>query len=40
MRNTKIKTSGLTAILKSIGYHTNVVVNHYSTWIQNYFNSS
>lgn len=28
MRNTKIKTSGLTAILKSIGYHTNVVVNH------------
>lgn len=28
MKNTKIKTSGLTAILKSIGYHTNVVVNH------------
>lgn len=27
MKNTKIKTSGLTAILKSIGYHTNVVVN-------------
>lgn len=28
MRNTKIKTSGLTAILKSLGYNTNVIVNH------------
>lgn len=28
MRNTKIKTTGLAAILKSLGYHTNVVVNH------------
>lgn len=28
MRNTKIKTSGLTAILKSLDYKTNVVVNH------------
>lgn len=28
MRNTKIKTSGLNLILKSLGYHTNVVVNH------------
>ena len=28
MRNTKIKTSGLTSILKFLGYKTNVVVNH------------
>lgn len=28
MRNTKIKTSGLTAILKSLNFETNVVVNH------------
>lgn len=28
MKNTKIKTSGLTAILKSLNYETNVVVNH------------
>lgn len=28
MRNTKIKTSGLTAILKSLGYNTHVMVNH------------
>lgn len=27
MKNTKIKTSGLTAILKSLSYDTNVVVN-------------
>jgi hypothetical protein len=30
MRNTKIKTSGLTSILKFLGYKTNVVVNHIS----------
>ena len=28
MRNTKIKTSGMTSILKFLGYKTNVVVNH------------
>ena len=28
MRNTKIKTTGLTAILKSLNFETNVVVNH------------
>lgn len=28
MRNTKIKTSGMTSILKSLDYKTNVVVNH------------
>lgn len=28
MKNTKIKTSGLTAILKSLNFETNVVVNH------------
>ena len=28
MKNTKIKTTGLTAILKSLSYETNVVVNH------------
>lgn len=28
MKNTKIKTSGMTSILKFLGYKTNVVVNH------------